>query len=82
MNENIAKTLLHKLFRHGYIGAKHTAIENLPKGFPKHLHKEVMKTAEKLIKNGLIILKPTAYGMQISLNPHKIAEIEEKIRDP
>ena len=82
MNEAIAKALLHKLFRHGYIGAKHTAIENLPKGFPKHTHKEVKKTAEKLTKNGLLILKPTSYGIQVSLNPHKIAEIEEKIRDP
>jgi hypothetical protein len=82
MNESIAKALLHKLFRHGYIGAKHTAIENLPKGFPKHMHKEVMKTAEKLTKKGLLTLKPTSYGIHVSLNPHRIAEIEQKIRDP
>jgi len=82
MNEAIAKTLLHKLFRHGYIGAKHTAMEILPKGFPKHLHKEAMKTVRKLTKSGFLILKPTSYGMHVSLNPRKIAEIEEKIRDP
>lgn len=82
MDKAIAKAILHKLLRHGYVGAKHTAIENIPKGFPKHMHKEVMKTANKLTKNGLIILKPTSYGMQVSLNPRKISEIEEVIRDP
>lgn len=62
MGEAITKALLHKLFRHSYIGARHTSIENLPKGFPKHMHKEVLKTAEKLTKSGLLILKPTSYG--------------------
>jgi len=69
MNETIAKVLLHKLFRHGYIEAK-------------HMHKEVMKTAEKLTKKGLLTLKPTSYGIHVSLNLHRIAEIEQKIRDP
>lgn len=41
-----------------------------------------MKTAEKLIKKGLLIPKSTDYGVQISLNPHKLAEVEEIIRDP
>jgi hypothetical protein len=41
-----------------------------------------MKTAEKLIKKGLIIPKPTGYGVHISLNQHKLAEVEEIIRDP
>ena len=44
--DTLDKAILHKLLRHGYIGAKHTALENLPKGFPKHMHKELMKTAK------------------------------------
>lgn len=80
--DKLEKAILYKLLRHEYVGARHTASENVPKGFPRHLHKESMKTAEKLIKKGLITPKPTSYGMQISLNPRKLAEIEEIIRDP
>ena len=79
--DGLEKAILHKLLRHGYVGGKHTALENIPKGFPRHLHKELMKTAEKLIKKGLITPKPTGYGVQVSLNPRKLAEIEEIIRD-
>jgi hypothetical protein len=82
MNKASAKTILHKLLRHGYIGAKHTALENLPKGFPKHMNREILKTAEKLRKMGLLTLKPTGYGLQVSLNPHRMVEIEKIIRDP
>jgi hypothetical protein len=41
-----------------------------------------MKTAEKLNEKGLITSKPTSYGMQISLNPRRLAEIEKIIRYP
>lgn len=80
--DKLEKTILHKLLRHCLVGGKHTAIENIPRGFLKHLHKELMKTAEKLIKKGLIVPKPTGYGVQISLNPRKLVEIEAVIRDP
>jgi len=80
--DKLEKAILHKLLRHGYIGARHTALQNIPKGFPGHLHKELMKTGERLIKKGLITPKPTGYGMQISLNPRKLAEVEGIIRDP
>jgi hypothetical protein len=46
------------------------------------MHKELMKTADKLIKKGLITPKPTGYGMQVSLNPRRMAEIEGIIKDP
>lgn len=80
--DKIAKAVLEKLLRHGYVGGRHTALENLPKGFPRHAHGEVMETAEKLMKQGLIILKPTSYGTQVSLDPHRITEIERIINDP
>ena len=76
------KAILHKLLRHGYVGARHTALENRSKGFPRHMHKELMKTADKLIKKGLITPKPTGYGIQVSLNPRRMAEIERVIKDP
>ncbi|MFY3740507.1 MAG: hypothetical protein HMLIMOIP_000946 [Candidatus Nitrosomirales archaeon] len=58
------------------IGGKHTAIENLKKGFPSHLRGDVDDEVKELIRNGFIIPKTTSYGLQVSLNPRMIAEIE------
>ena len=77
--DTLVKAILHKLLRHGYVGVKHTALENLSKGFPKHLHKELMKKTEKLVKKGFIMPKPTGYGMQVSLNPHRSGDIARKL---
>jgi hypothetical protein len=55
----------------------HTAIENLPKGFPKHLRGQVKEVAE----DGLLLKKPTSYGLQVSLNPHRLADIEIIVRN-
>jgi len=82
MTDNIIKAILTKFHRHGYIGGKHTSIDNVPKGFPKHLYGKVKKATKELIKQNLIIIKPTAYGLQVSLNSHKMDEIEKIIRDP
>lgn len=73
----IRKVLLRKLLRAGKIGASHTSFDNLPKGFPKHLSGEVKEEAEKLIKENLLIKKPTNYGLQAALNPARIKEIKE-----
>jgi len=74
------KAILTKLLRHGYIGARHTSIDNIPKGFPKHRYGDVKKATKKLIKDGLILAKPTSYGIQVSLNPRRIQEIESMIQ--
>jgi hypothetical protein len=76
---DIEKTILRKLLADRFIGHRHTSIDNVPKGFPKHLRGEVKKATKRLIKEGFIIAKTTAYGLQVSLNPRKIAEIEEII---
>jgi hypothetical protein len=51
-----------------------TAFENLKKGFKdselgKGSLKRVEKMARELVRAGLIIPKPTGYGLQVSLNP-------------
>lgn len=81
MDIEIAKTVLRKLYRAGYIGARHTSEDNVPKGFPKHLHKDVDEVLKKLRRKGFIIAKPTSYGTQVSLNPRRIKEIEQIIRE-
>jgi hypothetical protein len=72
---DLKQVILRKLFRRRMIGGKHTAFEHVTAGIPKHLHGDAKKAAEALIKEGLIIPKPTSYGLQISLNPQRIGEI-------
>ena len=71
--------ILRKLFRHRMIGAKHTAIEHLTKGLPKHAIGDAKDAVKELIKKDLILQKPTSYGMQVSLNQEKIDEILKMI---
>ena len=71
--------ILTKMVRHNQWEGKHTAFDNLPPGFPKELRKDVKKEAEELIKEGVIIKKPTGYGLHISLNVKKKDEIEKII---
>jgi len=82
MSRDIAKKILEKLLRHEYIGGRHTAFENVSKGFPKHLVGEVRKTARELVKMNFVMQKITSYGLQVSLNPRKMEQIEKIIRDP
>jgi len=58
---------------------KHTNINNLPKGLSNELRvsKQVKKVIEDLLKEQILLSKPTHYGLEVSLNPKKIREIEE-----
>ena len=82
MSRDVAKKILEKLLRHEIIGGRHTSFENISKGFPKHLVGEARKTGKELMKMNLIMPKITSYGLQVSLNPRKMEQIEEIIRDP
>ena len=66
--EQIKGFIVKKLFHHGYIGGRHTDIENLKKGLPSHLRGDVKEVAKYLINEGILIPKPTSYGLHISLN--------------
>ena len=78
---DIKKIILRKLYRHRIIGGKHTAIENLTKSLPKHLIGDAKDAIDELIKEELILTKPTSYGLQVSLNPEKIDEIHKIIEE-
>jgi len=71
------KVILAKMYRHGYIGGKHTSEDNIPKGLPKHMHGEVKKALKNLIRQGYIIPKITSYGLEVSLNSARISEIKQ-----
>ncbi len=77
--DKIKATILYHLRRKKVIGNVHTHYDTLKKGFPSHLGKDVGKIADKLIREGFIIKKPTSYGLQVSLNKEKLKEIEEFI---
>jgi hypothetical protein len=57
------------------IGGKHTDIDNLKKGVPKHARGDIDDAVKSLIKKGFII-KPTSYGLHVSLNPNMMDEIK------
>ncbi len=72
-------TILHKLDRKGKWGPVHTSFDNLPKGLPSDQRGEAKAVAKELIKEGLILEKPTSYGIEVSLNLKRRAEIQEII---
>jgi len=73
--------ILKKLRRRDYWGEKHTAFDELPKGLPKHLRGDAKEAAEEMIKESLLLSKPTSYGEQVSLNPQRKADIDRIIKD-
>ncbi|MFH1592879.1 MAG: hypothetical protein ABIB47_05940 [Candidatus Woesearchaeota archaeon] len=75
----IKKFIIRKLYRQKPWGGKHTNINNLPKGLSNKLRisKEVKKAIKELLKEQILLSKPTPYGLEVSLNPRKIKEIEE-----
>jgi hypothetical protein len=75
-DEQIKASVLFKLYKRGNWGGSHTAFENLKKGFKdselgKGGLKRVEKIVRELMRSGLIMQKPTSYGLQVSLNPRQ-----------
>jgi len=77
----IKAEILKKLRRRDNWGNSHTAFDDLPRGFPKNLRGNVKDLADDLIKEGLLLEKPTGYGRHVSLNPRRKAEIDRIIEE-
>ena len=73
--------MLKKLRRRDIWGGCHTAFDELPKSLPKHLRGQARKAAEELISEGLLMPKQTSYGLHVSLNPQRKADIDKIIND-
>ena len=75
----IKKFIIRKLYRQRTWGGKHTNINNLPKGLSNKLRvsREVKKAIKELLKEQILLSKPTNYGLEVSLNPKKIKEVDE-----
>jgi hypothetical protein len=78
---SIRKAILKKLFRHRYIGGRHTEIRNAMKSFPPQLLKEVKEEIKNLIKEGYLISKMSTGEIHISLNPRKLNDIRKEIEE-
>ena len=76
-NYGLRKWILKKMARHNWWGGKHTAFENILKGSPKHIWKEIRNELELLIKENYVLKKPTGYGLHVSLNVKMKVEIEK-----
>ena len=75
--EELKGFIVNKLFHHGYLGGKHTAVENLQKGLPGHFKGDVKKAVKSLVKEDILMLKTTSYGTHVSLNPKKREKIQK-----
>ena len=80
--DEIKKFILRKLIRRRYWQHKHTSIHNLSKGMSDRLRqsKHLKKAVTNMLKENILLSKPTHYGLEISLNIKKKKEIEEFVR--
>ena len=85
-DEELKAWILYKLAKHGYFHGRHTAFDNIAKGFKtQHLGKlgnrRLNNLADDLIREGFIVKKPTSYGLHVYLNSAKSKEIKEFIKN-
>jgi hypothetical protein len=78
IEDDVRRFILRKLARHRIWMHKHTSIHNLQKGLPDYLRsrKEVRKVIDEMLKQRLLLSKPTNYGLEVSLDIEKKREIE------
>jgi len=84
-DDEIRARILLKLAKRGKWGGAHTSFDNVKKGWNvrdlgKHGIKRVFDITKDLIKEGLILSKPTHYGLEVSLNPRTSTDIEQIIK--
>ena len=73
--------ILKKLSRRDYWGGRHTAFDDLPKSIPKTPSWQSKRCGRRAYPEELLIPKQTGYGLHVSLNPQRKAEIDKLIKD-
>lgn len=83
-SDEIQANILHQLFRKQKWMASHIAYDKIKKwvvvGLRGKNGKETDRNLRQLIKENLILAKPTSYGLQISLNIKYKEEILNRIK--
>jgi len=83
----VQAVILHKLFRKRKVGAAHIPCDVIKRDIGAWLAKRekdgkrVDECIKILIREGIILPKPTNYGLEISLNPKRSEEIIARIRE-
>jgi len=70
------------MLEHLWIGGRHTAVDNLPKGLPRKDFGDAQAAIKRLIKQGFILIKKTGYGDQASLDPKMVEQAKKNIQEP
>ncbi len=60
----------------GNIGGKHTAWERTVECLVGHERDHGKAALDDLVRNGLVVHKPTNYGAQISLNKERLDDVQ------
>ena len=81
-SEKITFHILTRLVRRRIWKHKHTSIHNLSKGIPDSFKNDklIKKVISNLLKQQILLSKPTHYGLEIIFNIKKKKEIEEMIK--
>lgn len=77
--DSFERHILRKLYRRSCIGARHTAVEHCFTGLRKHDIKEGKEAFARLVAAQYLIVKPTGYGVQVSINPRFVAAVKEEL---
>lgn len=78
--EQVKAFILRKLARHGYWGGRHTNIKNVHRLNGRECMEASKELVDELKKDEWLIIKPTSYGKEASLNPRFKADIEQYVQ--
>jgi len=78
-NEEIRFRIIKKLVRHKVWGTYHIDEDDVPKGMPPELRKDIMKELDKMVKEGLVVRFPHLGKKKVFLNPKRRKEFEELV---
>ena len=75
MENKLQLAIIDKLFGLNSWGKNHTDIDDLVKGFPSHVRKDLKKEGKRLMREGLVIRKMDKGRLHVYLNLRRREEI-------
>ncbi|MCD6481420.1 MAG: hypothetical protein J7L31_04015 [Thermoplasmata archaeon] len=72
--------ILYKLWRNRCFGRGHMLIDNVLRGFPRDKLDEFRRDIKELVREGILIMKPTNHGDAVFINPAKRIMIRDLLR--
>jgi len=79
--EEIRFRIIKKLVRHRVWGTYHIDENDVHKGMPPELRKDIMKELDRMVKEGLIIRFPHSGKRKVFLNPNRRKEFEDLVTE-